>query len=721
MSGAAKHVQPDRALHRSKTGQYAISIDVGGTFTDFVLFDLDLGKAVAFHKVLTTPQEPARAVITGWRELLQMARIAPEEIDYAVHSTTLITNAIVERRGVKTALITTCGFRDVLEIGIEQLYSIYDLFAPYPLPLIPRHLRYEISERMSRDGAVIELLDEPAVRALVDELAAGGVEAIAVSLIHAYRNSEHERRIRQIIEETHPEITVSLSSQVAPLIGEYERTSTVAADAYVKPLLRRYLSDLLVQLHDEGFHRPFFLVLSSGGITSASAAMAFPIRLLESGPAAGAFTASFYGSLCGHRNVLSLDMGGTTAKACLVEDGKPDVARMLEADRVHRFMPGSGLPIMVPAIDLIETGAGGGSIAHINDLGLINVGPQSAGSDPGPASYGLGGQHPTVTDANVLLGYLDPAYFLGGRMMLDREHAQEAVKTLVADPLNLSVTEAAWGIHSIVNENMARAARTHIIERNRDPRHLALVAFGGAGPAHALAVARILGISWVIVPLGAGVASAVGALAAPMTLPLVRSYITRLKQCDWDTVQQLYTSMKADAYRSLEIETASAEPILLHAAADMRFAGQYHEIQVDLPPVEDLGTQIIDQMERRFHDRYISVYGRAPSGLEIEVLNWHLVAEVPRIGLKIIAESPDGTGLAIAVKGVRDVYFAQPVPGYCPCPVYDRYRLSTGLTFSGPCIIEEPEATTVIPPSNTVTIDQYRNIVVNLGTEGDER
>ncbi|MBX6343118.1 MAG: hydantoinase/oxoprolinase family protein, partial [Thermomicrobiaceae bacterium] len=356
--------------------------------------------------------------------------------------------------------------------------------------------------------------DDAEVRALADDLAREAVEAVAVSLLHAYRNPTHERRIAAILAERHPEIAVSLSSSVAPLIGEYERTSTVAADAYVKPLLRRYLGDLLDALRARGFARPLYMVLSSGGITSAEAAMAYPIRLLESGPAAGAFAASYFGRLAGHADVLSLDMGGTTAKACVVERGQPEVAHMLEADRVHRFKPGSGLPIMAPTVDLIEIGAGGGSIAHLSEVGLLSVGPQSAESDPGPACYGLGGEEPTVTDANVVLGYLDPDYFLGGRMRLDPERARRAIEARVAAPLGLSVPEAAWGIHAIVNENMARAARTHIIERNRDPRGLALVAFGGAGPAHAVAVARILGISTVVVPPGAGVASAIGALTA---------------------------------------------------------------------------------------------------------------------------------------------------------------------------------------------------------------
>ncbi|HEX3722967.1 MAG TPA: hydantoinase/oxoprolinase family protein, partial [Nitrolancea sp.] len=606
--------------------RYAMSVDVGGTFTDFVLFDTESGATTAFHKVLTDGERPARAVVSGWSEILAMAGAASEQVDYAVHSTTIVTNAIVERRGVKTALLTTRGFRDVLEIGIEQIYDIYDLFAPYPKPLIPREFRREIDERVARDGAVIEPLDDAQVRALVDDLAADGVQSIAVSLMHAYRNPEHERRIGQIIQAEHPEITVSLSSRVAPLIGEYERTSTVAADAYVKPLLRRYITDLLEQLRALGFEREFYMMLSSGGISTAAAAIDFPIRLLESGPAAGAFAASYYGKLTGHDYVLSLDMGGTTAKACLIERGLPGVAHMLEADRVHRFKAGSGLPIMAPTIDLIEIGAGGGSIAHLNNLGLLNVGPQSAESNPGPACYGLGGDQATVTDANVVLGYLDPGYFLGGRMTLDAGQAERAVETHVSQALNVDLLGAAWGVHSIVNENMAQAARTHMIERNRDPRDAAIVAFGGAGPAHAVEVARILGITRVIVPFGAGVASAIGALTSPMSLPFARTYMTLLANCDWETVRQLYDAMREEATQAFA-GTMGSDAVRFHLAADMRFAGQYHELRINLPD-DAAGGQAVDRIEAAFRAGYTEVYGRAPSNLTTEVLNWHLIAEI---------------------------------------------------------------------------------------------
>ena len=690
--------------------RYAMSVDVGGTFTDFVLFDIDSGRMVAFHKVLTDGKRPARAVVHGWIEILEHAGAASADIEFAVHSTTIVTNAIVERRGVKTALLTTRGFRDVLEIGIEQIYDIYDLFAPYPEPLIPRELRCEVDERVTRDGDVVQPLDEDGARTLIDELASEGVKSIAVSLMHAYRNPDHERRIAELIAQTHPEITVSISSRVAPLVGEYERTSTVAADAYVKPLLRRYILDLQEQLRGLGFQRELYMMLSSGGIATATAAIEFPIRLLESGPAAGAFAASYYGQLTGHQHVLSLDMGGTTAKACLIENGVPGVAHMLEADRVHRFKPGSGLPIMAPTIDLIEIGAGGGSIAHLNDLGLLNVGPQSAESNPGPACYGLGGDQPTVTDANVTLGYLDPGYFLGGRMTLQPDRAIEAIERYLADRLKIELLDAAWGIHSIVNENMAQAARTHLIERNRDPRDSAIVAFGGAGPAHAVEVARILGISEVIVPFGAGVASAIGAFTAPMSLPFARSYMTPLDGCDWNTVRRLYDEMRADAAKAFT-GIGGRDQVRYRLAADMRFRGQYHELRALLPE-NAIETQDVSGIEASFRAGYTDVYGRAPSNLTPEVLNWHLIAELPRSTFRLAEVEQHERDHTVARKGFRPVYFAQPKRGFHESPVYDRYKLEPGARFDGPAIIEEQETTIVVPPDCEVRIDGYANVII---------
>lgn len=698
--------------------RYAISVDVGGTFTDFVLFNMDKGTTAAFHKVLTDGERPARAVIKGWTEVLELAGATSDQIHYAVHSTTIVTNAIVARSGVKTGLITTTGFRDVLEIGIEQIYDIYDLFAPNPAPIVPRELRLEVDERVSRDGEVIQPLDEDGVRRAVEALVAEGVRSIAVSLIHAYRNPEHERRIGEIIGEMYPDVLVSLSSHISPIMGEYERTSTVVADAYVKPLLRNYLQDLIAQLQGLGYARPLYLMLSSGGITTSSAAMDFPIRLLESGPAAGAFAAGYYGRLTGHDQVLSFDMGGTTAKACLIEDGRPGVAAMLEADRVHRFKPGSGLPIMSPTVDLIEIGAGGGSIAHINELGLLSVGPQSAEANPGPASYGLGGDQPTVTDANTHLGYLDPDYFLGGRMTLQPDLAAEAITKCVADRLGVPPVDGAWGIHTTVNENMAQAARTHLIERNQDPRDVAMVAFGGAGPAHAVEVARVLGIGKIVAPLGAGVASAIGALTAPMALPLVRSYMTLLNSVDWSHVQRLYNDMQQEANEAFA-GVPGSDALQYHSSLDMRFAGQYHELRVEMPG-QLPGRESISVIVDLFRKRYSEVYGRIPEGLAIEVLNWHLEAESPQVVFRLAEDAVQENDGSAAAKDTRDLYFSTPEPGYRCCPIYDRYKLSPGSRFAGPCLIQEHESTVVVPPDCTVEIDGYHNLIITLTDEERE-
>lgn len=695
--------------------RYAISVDVGGTFTDFVLFDMDAGETAAFHKVLTDAERPARAVITGWREILEMVGAQPDQIHYAVHSTTIVTNAIVARTGVKTGLLTTAGFRDVLEIGIEQLYDIYDLFAPYPPPIVPRHLRREVTERVSRDGLVVQPLDEAGVRVQVADLAEQGVRSIAVSLIHAYRNPDHERRVGEIIAEMVPDMSISLSSRVSPIMGEYERTSTVAADAYVKPMLRNYIQDLVGQLRQLGYQRPLYLMLSSGGITTADAAMEFPIRLLESGPAAGAFAAGYFGKLAGHDHVLSFDMGGTTAKACLIEHGRPGVAGMLEADRVHRFKPGSGLPIMAPTVDLIEIGAGGGSIAHINQLGLLGVGPQSAEANPGPASYGLGGEKPTVTDGNTVMGYLDPGYFLGGRMTLRPDLAQQAIDAYIASRLDLGVTEAARGIHATVNENMAQAARTHLIERNQDPRDVAMVAFGGAGPAHAVDVARALGIRRVVAPFGAGVASAIGALTAPMALPLVRSYMTLLDSADWNHVARLYEDMQAEAADAFA-GVPGADDLQHNSALDMRFAGQYHELRVELPSVVPEQGRV-ETIKAAFNARYAEVYGRIPEGLPVEVLNWHLEAESPQVVFDLAQAELEPSDAADARKADRAIYFTNPEPGHRLCPVYDRYKLRPGATFPGPCAIEERESTVIVPPACAVEVDAFRNLIITIETE----
>ena len=498
-----------------------IGVDIGGTFTDLLLVDDSTGD-VTIVKTLTTPADPSDAVDSGVREALATAGTVPSQVRNVVHGTTLVTNAIIERKGDPTALITTKGFRDAIEIRREHRYDMYDLAIDPPRDLVPRYLRFEVDERVLSDGTIARELDSAEVERLVGAIASRGIRAIAVALLHAYRNPVHERRIGDIARRVAPDVKLSLASDVVPEIKEYERTSTTICNAYVKSLVDRYLAELERKLRAAGISGELSIMLSSGGVATVETSREFPIRLLESGPAAGALAAAHLGRLAGHTNLMSFDMGGTTAKVCLIEDGTPSRASQLEVDRVYRFKKGSGLPIKIPVIDMIEIGAGGGSIASVDTLGLLQVGPASAGADPGPACYARGGSAPTVTDADLLLGYLDPGFFLGGQMRLDVEAARRAIEERVAVPLGLTVTQAAWGIHQVVNENMANAARIHAIERGKNARQFPLLAFGGAGPVHAYGVASTLHSPAIILPLGAGVASTLGFLTAPLSFDFVR-------------------------------------------------------------------------------------------------------------------------------------------------------------------------------------------------------
>ena len=643
---------------------HILSVDIGGTFTDFSLLDLSTGQ-VSVNKVLTDPDNPEQALMQGASELLQSARVDFSQLRMVVHSTTLATNAIIERKGAKTALITTEGFRDILEMGREQIYDMYDLKAQYPPPLVPRYLRRGVSERISRDGQTLQGLDEKAAMAVVDDLVKEGAEAIAVSLMHAYKNPASEQAMKAAISSRFPGITLSISSEVAPVINEYERTSTTVADCYIKPAVSRYLTGIEERLAEQGYTGRLLVMHSAGGVIGSDTASARPVRLLESGPAAGALAASFYGDLLNQPDLVSLDMGGTTAKTCVIEGGKPAVSNMIEVARVHRFKVGSGLPIVIPVLDLIEIGSGGGSIAWVDNLGLLKVGPQSAGAKPGPACYGLGGTEPTVTDANLVLGYLNPDYFLGGKMTLDANAAGRAVSKL-ADSLSISEVEAAWCIYSVVTENMAASARLHIIGRNKDPRNYAIIAFGGAGPAHACDVARILGAKQVIAPLAAGVTSALGCLTAPLSFEDVRSLPGLLANTDWSAINKLYEEMER---RGLELLKEAGIPegqAELVRSADMRLTGQIHEINVPVPDGE-LGPSQLGRVEADFHDIYQELYSRRNLNIPIEVQNWRLLVKGPQPSVNLreepIAQDADASA---ALKGTRKAYF-RVSDGYVDC------------------------------------------------------
>ncbi len=687
---------------------YRVGVDIGGTFTDLLLVSQD-GRAV-IGKTLTTPGDPSQAVESVLRQSLEADVAATGERGTLVHGTTLVTNALIERKGAPTALLTTTGFRDALEIGREHRYELYDLNLELPRPLVPRYLRFDIPERIAADGSVLQSLDEDFVRCLVAELRAKGIRAIAVCYLNSFRNPSHERRTAEIIAEVASSIRVSLSSEVVAEIREFQRTSTTITNVYVQERVAGYLEKLQQHLDQIGFVGRFFVMLSSGGIATAQTAARFPVRLLESGPAAGALAAAHLGARAGYPDLLSFDMGGTTAKLCAVEGGQPLKAHEFEVDRIYRFRRGSGLPIKIQVIDMIEIGAGGGSIARVDALGLPKVGPDSAGAEPGPACYGRGAQEPTVTDADLVLGYLDPGYFLGGKMRLDMEAARRALSCL-AERLGLSIEQAAWGIHQIVNENMANAARAHLGERGKDPRRMPLFAFGGAGPVHGYRVAEILHLPALILPLGAGVGSTFGLLAAPLAFDFVRSAYSRLDSLDCNFTNALLDEMAQEGRAVLEGSGLSASEISYRRSADIRYVGQGHEVSVPLPDCP-LSEPQLPQVVAAFEQSYQSLYGRKGPDVPLEVINWRVVASGPPPEMDF--HLPLGTSAGgECVKGSRPAYFPE-YGRYVETPVYDRYALAPGTTFSGPAIIEEHESTAIVGVRSRARVDEHRNVIVEF-------
>ncbi len=717
---------PDRAP-RGRLG-----VDIGGTFTDLVWVDDATGE-VRVGKLLTTPKDPAQAVEQGVLRLLEEAGAVPAAVRALIHGTTLATNALIERKGARTGLLTTAGFRDALEIGREGRYDMYDLFIDPPAPLVPRHLRLEVEERLDADGSIRRPLDVASARAAIGRLLADGVEAVAISLLHAYRNPVHEEALARLVAEMAPGLPVACSSEVVPEIREYERTSTTAANVYVMPLMARYLDDLERKIADMGVRGGFYVMLSSGGIATPATAKRVPVRLVESGPAAGALAAARAARETGEDRLLSFDMGGTTAKACVIDGGEPLLAREFEVARADRFKKGSGLPIRVPVIELIEIGAGGGSMARLDRMNLLKVGPDSAGADPGPACYALGGREPTVTDADLVLGYLDPDFFLGGRMRLDVEAARRAIIETVGKPMGFDLARAAWSIHRVVNENMAAAARIHGIERGKDLRAYPLFAFGGAGPVHAWNVGRILKVPRVLVPFGAGAASALGLLSAPLAFDFVRTASQRLDGADWTGVNRLFAEMEAEGRAVLREAGIADADMTFRRTAEMRYTGQGHEVEGPVPS-GPLGPESLAALTSGFEDAYRALYHRTPMGVPIEALNWRLVVSGPEgrgggtgggaeAGARDFRSTISG-GLDMAPalpqsadnrrgplpKHTRQAYFPE-AEGYVETPVYDRYALAPGMVFAGPAIIEERESTTVIGPGARIRVDATRTLV----------
>jgi N-methylhydantoinase A len=676
-----------------------LAVDIGGTFTDLAL-EHEGHRTTA--KLLTTADAPERGVLEGIRTILPATGVTASEVSIVIHGTTLATNAVIERKGARTALITTHGFRDVIAMGNESRYDQYDLNITLPEPLVPRYLRLGVPERLDNDGKVLLPLDEAAVRALVPGLRRERVQSVAVGFLHSFVKGDHERRVREILGEELPEISVSLSSEVSPEMREWERFSTAVANAYVQPLMARYLRGLEAGLRAQGLDAPVFLMLSGGGLTTIETACRFPVRLVESGPAGGAIFSAHIARQCGLDSVLSFDMGGTTAKICLIDHHQPQTARTFEIARVGRFRKGSGLPLRIPVIEMVEIGAGGGSLAHVDAMGRIAVGPESAGADPGPACYGRGGAKPAVTDANLVLGRYDPARFAGGSMALDPVAAHSALTTEVGNPLALPAEMAALGVVEMVDENMANAARVHAIESGKTYDGRTLIAFGGGGPVHACRVAEKIGIARVLVPSGAGVGSAIGFLRAPVGYEVVRSLYQRFSSFDVDAVNALLADMQIEAV-TVVAQGSFGAPTTETRRAYMRYVGQGHEIPV-LLPARALQADDVALIRARYDAEYTKFYDRPVPGSDVEVMSYAVVVTtVPEEVENLLAPSevfaPEVA--AAETRLVRDTITGEA----SPWTIIDRTALAPGASIDGPAIISEDETSTLISPGWRATMN----------------
>lgn len=679
-----------------------LAVDIGGTFTDLALETADRRWTA---KVLTTPHAPEEGVLQGTAAILREAAMAPGDIAIVIHGTTLATNAIIERRGARTGFITTQGFRDVLALGNESRYDQYDLDIILPEPLVPRHRRLGVPERLDNEGKVLLPLDEGAVRAAARALGGNGAESIAIGFLHGFVNPTHEERARAIVAETLPGIPVSLASEVSPEMREWERFSTTVANAYVQPLMDRYLGRLETALHAMGLTAPVFLMLSGGGLTTLETARRFPIRLVESGPAGGALFAADIARANGLDRVLSFDMGGTTAKICLIDDFAPQTARSFEVARVGRFRKGSGLPLRIPVIEMVEIGAGGGSLASVDALGRITVGPQSAGADPGPACYGRGGTHPAVTDANLLLGRYDPHRFAGGTIRLDPAAAAAAIAGDVGQRLDLEPGMAALGVVEMVDENMANAARVHAVESGTTQEGRTLIAFGGGGPVHGYRVAEKLGISRLLVPAGAGVGSAIGFLRAPIAYDVVKSLYQRLGSFDREAVNALLAAMEEEATALVAAGSFGAATTAT-AIAFMRYVGQGHEIPVAIGHWP-LARADVAALRHDYDTAYARFYDRPVPGSDVEILSFAVrvaTAAMPGPALPSSAHIHSDA----RTQTVRDT--AQGSEG--AWVVLDRAALTPGQAVAGPAIIAEDETSTLVGPGWSVTLQPDRSLLL---------
>ncbi len=668
--------------------QIRVGADIGGTFTDIVL---ERGKSLFSTKVLTNHTRPEQAIVEGIRSIAQIAEIRLEQIDTIIHGTTLATNALIERRGAKTAFITTKGFRDVIEMRTENRFEQYDLNIVLPPPLIERNHRYVLDERIGADGSVLKALEQPEIDALADRIVAAGYESVAIGFIHAYLNGEHERRVRDALLARAPDLSVSMSSEVSPQMREFQRFNTVCANAYVKPLMASYLNRLVGRLAEEGAACPVFMMHSGGGIISVESAAEFPVRLLESGPAGGAIFAAHIAAGYGLDQVLSYDMGGTTAKICLIENQVPKTAKTFEVARTYRFKKGSGMPISIPVIEMVEIGAGGGSIATVDSMQQIRVGPHSAGSEPGPACYGRGGDKPTVTDADLLLGKLDPDNFAGGSIALSTDASRQAVRTHLSDRLATDETTAAFGLCEVVDENMTNAARMHAVENGKELSEFTMIAFGGAAPLHAARLCDKLGIDRLLVPPGAGVGSAIGFLRAPFGFESVRSAYLRLSRFDVTRVNGVLKELLEEATSFVHAGAPGTVPTL-ECVAYMRYVGQGWEIPVPIE-IREYGDDGAAIFRRLFDEAYERFFDRLIDGLDVEIVSWSLRASSPTPPVAPIA----GVEVAgdAAVTGSRRIFDAAKGE-FVEAAVVSRAALKPGDRIMGPAIVTERETTTII-------------------------
>ena len=689
----------------NQLSEFRIGVDIGGTFTDIVAVNQKNG--IQFNgKVLTTPKDPSEAVLSGVKDIIKKNKIDPKNCRI-IHGTTLVANALIERKGVKTALLTTQGFKDVLEIGREWRYDLFSLDLEMPLPIVPRHLRFEIEERMNFKGEIIKSLDETGLIKVAKKIANSGVETLAIVFMHSFKNAIHEKLAKKIIEAHVPNLNICLSSIVSPEIGEYERTSTSVANAYVQPIFKSYVTSLVKGLKKIGITNDLFLMLSDGGIVHQKTAIEFPIRLVQSGPAGGAQAATLYGKILKQNNVLCFDMGGTTAKACLIENGKPNRTTIFEVARVFRFSKGSGLPLQVPVVDMIEIGAGGGSIARIDGMGLIQVGPDSSSSYPGPACYGLGGQLPTVTDSDLILGYIDAENFLGGDMKLIKENAERAIKEHIADPLGITILNAAWAIHEIVTENMSQAASIHALEKGRKIEKFSMIPIGGAGPVHACSLMSKMNINQMISPANAGVASAIGMVASPNSFELVQTDMQLLEDLNFSKMQNQFKIMYKNGTKSLLKTGTILEEINISNSVLMRYVGQGYEIEVPLNK-GNLENKNIKNIQIEFEKVYKILFGRTEK-MPLEIISWRTIASGPITNF-IIQDKNFNTSTKTINTKKRKAYFGGKV--YFNTNVINRNNLSKSFKAKGPLIIEERESTLIIPPNFNVKMDPTGNLLI---------